>query len=358
MPEQRPFIELHQLRKTYAVDAGLLRPAGKVRAVDGVSFTIQRGEVFALVGESGSGKSTVGKLLLRLEEASSGSIMFDGTDLFALSKRDLRTFRRRMQMIFQDPFSSLNPHMRVQEMLEEALVIHGIGENRGARRERVASLLSTVGLTPAFADRYPHEFSGGQRQRLSIARALAVQPEFIVADEAVSALDVSNQAEIVNVLIDLKRDFGLTLLFISHNMAVVQNIADTVAVMYLGRLMEIAPTRELFTRPRHPYTAALLSAVPIPELNLDRKRILLQGDIPSPLTPPSGCVFRTRCPHATDRCVQEVPTVREVSLSHWVACIRDDELAAALFKVGTVASEASAESNFTRQPVVSAGSET
>jgi oligopeptide transport system ATP-binding protein len=352
LAKQQQFIELHELRKSYVAKGGLFSSAGAVKAVDGVSLTISRGEVFALVGESGSGKSTVGKLLLRLEEPTSGGIRFDGTDLLALPRKQLRTFRRRMQMIFQDPFASLNPHMRVNEMLEEALVIHGIGKSRAERRKRVAALLSAVGLSPAFADRYPHEFSGGQRQRLGIARALAVEPEFIVADEAVSALDVSNQAQIVNILMDLKRDFGLTLLFISHNLAVVQNIADTVAVMYLGRLMEIAPAREIFTRAGHPYTAALLSAIPIPEPKLERKRIILHGDIPSPLNPPSGCVFRTRCPYAIDDCAKAVPAMREVSPGHQVACIRHDDIAHALFKVSAYVPETFSKLNLMQPQTV------
>ena len=320
MSESAPFIQALGLHKTYAVHSGLGEKAKKIRAVDGVNFGIRRGEVFALVGESGSGKSTVGKLLLRLEEVSSGRVLIAGTDLLSLGKKDLRAFRRRIQMIFQDPFASLNPHMRVNEMLHEALAIHGLFKSGNQRNERIAELLQLVGLAPEFSSRYPHEFSGGQRQRISIARALAVEPEFIVADEAVSALDVSNQAQIINVLMDLKNDFGLTMLFISHNMAVVQNIADTVAVMYLGKLMEIAPAKDLFRSPKHPYTTALLSAIPVPEVARERKRIILQGDMPSPLDPPSGCVFRTRCSQASEHCAQVVPALTQTSPGRWVAC--------------------------------------
>jgi oligopeptide transport system ATP-binding protein len=318
--ESTPFVQALGLHKTYAVHSGLGEKAKKIQAVDGVNFGIRRGEVFALVGESGSGKSTVGKLLLRLEEVSSGRVLIDGTDLISLGKNDLRAFRRRIQMIFQDPFSSLNPHMRVNEMLHEALTIHGLFQSGNQRNERIGELLQLVGLAPEFSSRYPHEFSGGQRQRISIARALAVEPEFIVADEAVSALDVSNQAQIINVLMDLKNDFGLTMLFISHNMAVVQNIADTVAVMYLGKLMEIAPAKDLFRSPKHPYTTALLSAIPVPEVARERKRIILQGDMPSPLDPPSGCVFRTRCSQASEHCAQVVPALTQTSPGRWVAC--------------------------------------
>jgi oligopeptide/dipeptide ABC transporter ATP-binding protein len=332
LPDQQTLVHVRDLRKAYAVGGSLFGARQSVRAVDGVTFSIRRGEVFALVGESGSGKSTVGKLLLQLEKQTSGAVFFDGIDLSTLSRQQLRAIRRRVQMIFQDPFASLNPHMRVGEMLDEALVIHGIGSDRADRRRRAASLLGTVGLSPAIAERYPHEFSGGQRQRLSIARALAVAPEVIVADEAVSALDMSNQAQILNVLSDLKRDFNLTLLFISHNMAVVQSIADTVAVMYLGRLVEIAPAQSLFAAPGHPYTAALLSAIPVPDPSAVRARTVLQGDIPSRTAPPSGCVFRTRCPYAIPACAAEVPPLLDVGTLHQVACIRHEEVAHDLFK--------------------------
>jgi len=319
-------IEVHDLVKHFPLRQASMGRAGTVRAVEGVSFSVPRGETVALVGESGSGKSTIGRLLLRLYEPTSGKVVFDGVDLGTLSRRGLSAFRRRMQMIFQDPFASLNPHMRIRTMLEEALRIHGIGANAGARQERIEALLSLVGLPTAFADRYPHEFSGGQRQRLGIARALAVEPEFIVADEAISALDVSNQAQIINVLLSLKAQHGLTLLFISHNLAVVRNIADTVVVMYLGRVMEIAPARMLFSSPGHPYTRALLSAVPIPDPERPVSRVMLRGDIPSPINPPSGCVFRTRCHHAVDACAEARPPLLERVPGQSVACIRYEEL--------------------------------
>ena len=324
MPSEQPIVAVEGLRKTFPVQRGLGERGATVRALEDISFSIERGEVLGLVGESGSGKSTVGRLVLRLLEPSDGRILFDGVDLNTLSRRRMRTLRRRMQMIFQDPYSSLNPHMRIRDMLDEALLIHGIGGNRSERKARIASLLELVGLPASFESRFPHELSGGQRQRVSIARALAVEPEFIVADEAVSALDVSNQAQIINVLLDLKRRFDLTILFISHNMAVVQNIADRVAVVYLGRIMEIAPTSQLFARPRHPYTAALLSSIPIPDPDVKRERVILSGDIPSPINPPSGCVFRTRCPVVMDRCAVEVPALIKVGNDHRAACLRNE----------------------------------
>jgi oligopeptide/dipeptide ABC transporter ATP-binding protein len=327
LPESTPLVVVEHLVKRYRVAAGAFGREGDVRAVDDLGFSIARGEVLALVGESGSGKSTVGRLLLRLLEPTSGRIVFDGIDLSTLSRARLRACRRRMQMIFQDPFASLNPHMRVRTMLQEALTIHGIGNSREERSARIESLLHAVGLPPSVADRFPHEFSGGQRQRLGIARALAVEPEFIVADEPISALDVSNQAQIMNVLLALKEQRGLTLLFISHNLAVVQNIADTVAVMYLGHLMEIAPAAALFDRPGHPYTTALLAAIPIPDPTRARNRLVLTGDVPNPASPPSGCVFRTRCPYAVSACATELPSLREVKAGHRVACIRHEAIA-------------------------------
>jgi len=324
MNTEQPLLEIRGLKKYFPVTGGLgERKNVVIRSVDDVTFTIYRGEVLGLVGESGCGKSTVGRLSLRLSEPTEGQILFDGNDLAALSRRELRGARRRMQMIFQDPYSSLNPFMRIGEMIDEVLVIHKLGGNRAARETRVRELLQLVGLPTSFAERFPHELSGGQRQRASIARALAVEPEFIVADEAVSALDVSNQAQVINVLVDLKRKLGLTLLFISHNLAVVQDIADRVAVIYLGRLMEIAPTTELFATPRHPYTRALLSSIPIPAVGAKRDRVVLKGDIPSPINPPSGCVFRTRCPLAFDRCTSEIPAFRDVGVGRGVACHLD-----------------------------------
>ena len=319
-----PLIQIRNLSKRFPIRSGIFSARESLRAVDDVSFTIGRGEVFGLVGESGSGKSTIGKLLMRFEEPSGGSIVFDGTDLGSLSKSGLRAIRKRMQMVFQDSASSLNPHLRIGKMLEEALLLHCLERGASGRRERIQALLASVGLPAVAVDNFPHEFSGGQRQRLGIARALSVEPDFIVADEAVSALDVSTQAQIINLLIELKSKLGLTVLFISHNLAVVQNIADTVAVMYLGRLMEIAPTRQLFERPQHPYTAALISAVPVPDPSVQRQRIILSGEIPSPITPPSGCPFRTRCPYAIAVCAEAVPQLRAVGPEHQIACIRDD----------------------------------
>ena len=319
-------VEVRDLKKHFPIRGGVLsRVVASVKAVDGVSFAIRRGEVLGLVGESGSGKTTVGRTLLRLIEPTGGRIFFDGQDITELPREKLRPFRRRMQIIFQDPFSSLNPRMTVGDIIAEPLLIHGIGKTPKERTERVAELLKLVGLSPDHMRRYPHEFSGGQRQRIGIARALAVAPEFIVADEPVSALDVSIQAQVVNLLQDLKEELGLTLLFIAHDLAVVEYISDRVAVMYLGKVMELAPARELYRNPKHPYTEALLSAVPIPDPTVKRERIVLQGDIPSPINPPSGCVFRTRCRYALPECAQ-VPELKEVAPGHYKACIRDDIL--------------------------------
>lgn len=316
----RDLVRVDRLTRHFAVGGGLLRRGTqKVRAVDGVSFSIRRGEVLGLVGESGSGKTTVGRLLLRLEEATSGRVEFDGTELTTLNPSELRAFRRRMQIIFQDPFASLNPRERIRTVLVHALSLHGIGQP-DEREDRAVELLRQVGLSPDKLDRFPHEFSGGQRQRIGIARALAVNPEFIVADEPVSALDVSVQAQVINLLSDLKSDLDLTLLFIAHDLAVVEHICDRVIVMYLGRIMELAPAEDLYDRPAHPYTQALLSAVPVPEPGRKRTRFVLQGDIPSPMQPPSGCVFRTRCPRAEAICAQQAPELREVRPGHLSAC--------------------------------------
>jgi len=295
-----------------------------VKAVQNVSFELQRGEVMGLVGESGSGKTTVGRLVLRLIEATSGEILFDGTALAGLPRRRMRQLRKRMQMVFQDPFSSLNPYLRVGEALEEPLIIHGLGGGRTGRRERVMELMRLVGLGPAHAGRYPHEFSGGQRQRIGIARALASEPDLIVADEAVSSLDVSIQAQIINLLKELQRTFHLTMLFISHDLGVVRYLADRTMVMYLGRIVEVGPTEALFQAPKHPYTMALLSAILDPDTEMRQQRIILKGDVPSPINPPSGCVFRERCPFAVAACARDVPTLRSVSPGHRKACIRDD----------------------------------
>jgi oligopeptide/dipeptide ABC transporter ATP-binding protein len=315
-----PLVKVANLRTFFVSKRGFLsRSSNTVKAVDDVSFEILPGEIVGLVGESGSGKTTVGRSILRLVEPTSGSVQFDGVEVTSLSADALRGYRKRMQIIFQDPFASLNPRMTVEQILRQALDIHQLGYQHP--RERIVQLLEKVGLSAAHLERFPHQFSGGQRQRIGIARAVSVKPDFIVADEPVSALDVSVQAQVVNLLQDLQGEMGLAMLFIAHDLSVVEYISDRVIVMYLGRVMEIAPSRELYTNPRHPYTEALLSSIPIPDPTIVRRPIILEGDIPSPLHPPSGCVFRTRCPIATRECAETVPPLVEISPKHFKACI-------------------------------------
>jgi peptide/nickel transport system ATP-binding protein len=319
LPVSEPMLRVQGLKKYFG------RRDRPVRAVDDVSFDIAPGEVLGLVGESGSGKSTIGRALLKLIEPSAGSILFEGVDLAPLSARAMRPYRRCLQVIFQDPYASLNPRRSVGDTLAEALATHGLHPG-AARAPRIAELLALVGLAPEHASRYPHEFSGGQRQRIGIARALAVEPRFIVADEPVSALDVSIQAQVINLLSDLRERFGLTMLFISHDLDVVEYLCDRIVVLYLGKVMEVAGSRELYRSPQHPYTEALLDASPRPDPEARRTRRLLQGDIPSPVDPPSGCVFRTRCPYAVEPCAATVPPLREVAPGRFKACLRDDIL--------------------------------
>lgn len=315
-------LEVDKLRKYFPIRGGVFsRVVANVKAVQDISFAIRPGEVVGLVGESGSGKTTAGRSILRLIEPTSGSVKFNGVDVVQLNKQQMREYRKEMQIIFQDPFASLNPRMTVGDIIGEALVIHKLAKGK-AKEERVADLLERVGMSSSHMRRYPHEFSGGQRQRIGIARALAVDPKFIVADEPVSALDVSIQAQVVNLLQDLKEELGLTLLFIAHDLGVVEYISNRVIVMYLGKVMEIAPAKELYANPVHPYTEALLSAIPIPDPTIVRDRVILQGDVPSPINPPSGCVFRTRCPIAIDECAKVDPPLEEVSPGHFKACIR------------------------------------
>jgi oligopeptide transport system ATP-binding protein len=315
-------VEVRDLAKYFPVYAGLLsRHVADVKAVDGVSFDIDAGETLGLVGESGSGKTTIGRMLLHLLPATKGSIRYDGAEITTMRADDIRRLRRQIQIIFQDPYASLNPRMTIGEIIGEPLRIHGIASGRAAQ-ERVQELLRLVGLRPYSANRYPHEFSGGQRQRIGIARALAVDPKFIVCDEPVSALDVSIQAQVINLLEDLQRQLGLTYLFIAHDLSVVRHISTRVAVMYVGKIVELSSRDELYERPLHPYTQALLSAIPIPDPSAERrrKRIVLSGDIPSPVDPPSGCRFHTRCPIAFERCVIEDPVFRDYGGGHFTAC--------------------------------------
>ena len=318
-------LEVKNLKMYFPVGSGFLsrKPVGYVKAVDDVSFTVKRGETLGLVGESGCGKTTTGRCILQLYKPTAGQVIFDGQDLTSMNTKTMRGMRREMQVIFQDPYSSLNPRMTAGNIIGEPLIVHGLVANKTEYRDKVADLLTNVGLNPYMADRFPHEFSGGQRQRIGVARALSVSPKFIVADEPVSALDVSIQAQIINLLEDLQEQFNLTYLFIAHDLSVVRHISDRVGVMYLGHLVEMAERNEIYRNPIHPYTKALLSAVPIPDPVLDaqRERVLLTGEVPSPLNPPSGCVFHPRCPAANDTCSQYLPELREVETDHYSACI-------------------------------------
>lgn len=315
-----PVLEVSDLKKHFPVKKGLLsRTVGKVHAVDGVSFSINEGETLGLVGESGCGKSTVGRTVLRLIEPTAGAIRISGTDVTRLDKKEMRPHRREMQIIFQDPFSSLNPRMSAGDIVGELLQVHDIAAGK-EKEERVAALFERVGLRKAQMQSFPHEFSGGQRQRIGIARALALNPKLIVGDEPVSALDVSIQAQVINLLMDLQEEFKLSYLFIAHDLAVVEHISHRIAVMYLGRIVEYADKRTLFTDPKHPYTEALLSAVPIPNPRIKREKRILQGDVPSPVNRPSGCHFHTRCPYAEERCRVEEPVLKQIAPGHTVAC--------------------------------------
>ncbi|MCB1741696.1 MAG: ABC transporter ATP-binding protein [Gammaproteobacteria bacterium] len=319
-----PLIEVKNLKKYFPVTEGIIfqRTIAQVKAVDGVSFSINKGETLGLVGESGCGKTTTGRCILQLERATSGSIDFEGVDLTRLDDRALVPVRQKIQVIFQDPYSSLNPRMKVGEIISEPMRVHGLINNRRDRERRVAELLNHCGLPTKFADRYPHEMSGGQRQRVGIARALSLNPEFIICDEAVSALDVSIQAQVINLLEDLREEFHLTYLFIAHDLSVVRHISHRVGVMYLGKMVELAEGDELFDNPQHPYTQALLSAVPVPDPSIEAQRAhqVLQGEVPSPMNPPAGCVFHPRCPKAVAECKQGIPELREIRPGHWAAC--------------------------------------
>jgi oligopeptide transport system ATP-binding protein len=319
-----PLLEVRGLRMHFPITEGILahKLVGEVKAIDGIDFSVRRGETLGLVGESGCGKTTTGRCILRLERPTAGQIYYDGVDIARMERRELQSLRRRIQVIFQDPYSSLNPRMKVGEIIAEPIKVHSIEPNSAKRSARVRDLLSVCGLNPRFADRYPHEMSGGQRQRVGIARALALNPEFIVCDEAVSALDVSIQAQVVNLLEDLREQFGLTYLFIAHDLSVVRHLCQRVAVMYLGRIVELADSDERFSNPLHPYTQALLAAVPVPDPTVEMHRTFrpVQGEVPSPINPPTGCVFHPRCPIAVEECRRARPSLREARPEHFVAC--------------------------------------
>jgi oligopeptide transport system ATP-binding protein len=322
--EAQPLLQVRGLRMHFPVTEGMIarRHIGDVKAVDGVDLAIQRGETLGLVGESGCGKTTMGRCILRLEKPTAGEILYNGIDIARLGRRELVALRRRIQVIFQDPYSSLNPRQKVGSIIGEPMMVHGVEKDPRRRADRVRELLSVCGLNPNFADRYPHEMSGGQRQRVGIARALALNPEFIVCDEAVSALDVSIQAQIINLLEDLRDKFNLTYLFIAHDLSVVRHLCQRVAVMYLGRVVELAECDELFDNPLHPYTKALLAAVPVPDPSVEAERAFqpVRGEVPSPINPPPGCVFHPRCPLAIEQCRRVRPELRELRPGHWAAC--------------------------------------
>ena len=325
MADNGALVKVRDLKMHFPITQGIIiqRRIGAIKAVDGISFDVIRGETLGLVGESGCGKSTTGRAILQLYRPTAGEVYFEEEDLTALKGEQLRRMRRRMQMIFQDPYASLNPRMTVGDIIGEPLLVHNISKGK-ERRERVQELLEVVGLNPYFVNRYPHEFSGGQRQRIGVARALAVQPDFIICDEPISALDVSIQAQIINLLEDLQGEFNLTYLFIAHDLSVVRHISDRIAVMYLGKIVELTTRFELYDNPLHPYTQALLSAVPIPDpvVEEQRRRIILEGDVPSPASPPVGCNFNTRCPVVMDVCYEQEPEFKEATAGHWVACFR------------------------------------
>lgn len=320
MSQTQPLVKVENLKMHFPIKGGILgKTVGEVKAVDGISFFIKKGETLGLVGESGCGKSTTGRMLLRLLEPTEGKIYFEGEDITKLSTNEMRKKRREMQMVFQDPFASLNPRHTVEKILEEPLIVHGV-KDKAERKRRVKELLEVVGLSSWHAKRYPHQFSGGQRQRIGIARALAVNPKLIIADEPVSALDVSIQSQVLNLLQDLQKEFDLTYLFIAHDLGVVRHISDRVGVMYLGHIVELADSEKLYDDPKHPYTQALLSAVPIPDVDHQKDRVILQGDVPSPSNPPAGCPFHTRCPAAMDHCGSVKPVLKEVAEGHYAAC--------------------------------------